>query len=59
MNLEIFTNLEHSELNLNLDSSDYKASKIIENDTGVEPISWELNVENRLLNLRVGVWVGE
>ena len=30
--------------------------KIISNDTKLEPISWELNYGNPLLNFRVGVW---
>ena len=36
-------------------SSDCRASKIIFNDTQLEPISWELNVGNQLLNFCVFV----
>ena len=31
---------------------------MIYNDTKLEPISWELNLENPLFNFCVGVWVG-
>ena len=44
--------------NLNLNSSDCRASKIISNDTKLEEIPWELNVENPLFNFCVGVWDG-
>ena len=43
---------------MNLNSSDCRASKIIFNDSKLEPISWELNVGNQLLNFCVGVGVG-
>ena len=39
-------------------SSDCRASKIIWHDTKLEPISWVLNIENRLFSICVGVWVG-
>ena len=51
-NFRIF---EPSEWNLNLNSSDCRASKIIYNDTKLEPISWELNLKNPLFNFCVGV----
>ena len=41
-----------------LNSSDCRASKIIWNDTKVEPISWEPKRENLISNFCVGVWVG-
>ena len=44
--------------NLNLKSSDGGASKIMSNDAKLEPISLELNIENLLLSICVGVWVG-
>jgi len=46
------------EWNLNLNSSDCRASKIIYNDIKLEPISWELNLKNPVLNTCVGVSVG-
>ena len=49
---------ELSKSNLNLKCSDCKASKIIWNDIKVEPIPWELNIENKLFSICVGVWVG-
>ena len=58
LNSGIFRILELSELNLNLNSLDCKASKIISNDTPLEPISWELNVGNQCFNFCVGVGVG-
>ena len=41
-----------------MNSSNWRASKIIWNDTKIEQISWELTVENRLFDFCVGVWVG-
>jgi len=46
------------EWNLNFNSSDYRAAKIIYNDINLEPISWELDLKNPLSNICVGVWVG-
>ena len=43
--------------NLSLNSSDCRASKIIQKDTKLETISLELNAENPLFNICVGVWV--
>ena len=43
---------------MNLNSSHCRASKIISNDTKLEEIPWELDVENPLFNFCVGVWVG-
>ena len=37
--------------------SDCRASKIIWNDTKLEPVSWVLNIENHLFSIYVGVWV--
>ena len=37
-----------SELNLNLNSSDCRTSKIIWNDINLEAIPWVLNIENPL-----------
>ena len=51
-------NLRTFECNLNLNSSDCRALKIIFNDTKLESISWELNIINRLLDFCVGVLVG-
>ena len=39
-------------------SSDCRASKSISNGIKLEPISWELKIENPFLNFCVGVWVG-
>ena len=50
---------EHSEWNLNLECSDYRASNIIFDDAKLEPISSELNVEIPLLSICVDVWLGE
>ena len=41
-----------------LNSSYYRALRISEHDTQLEPISWRLNVESLLWNICVGVWVG-
>ena len=38
-------------------SSSWKDLKIISNDINLDPISWELNTENQLFNICVGVWV--
>ena len=43
---------------MNLNSSDCRASKIIQNDTKLDPISWEPNIENEIFIFCVGVWVG-
>ena len=43
---------------MNLNSSDCRASKTFSNDTKLETIPWELDIENPLFNLCVGVWVG-
>ena len=43
---------------MNLKSSDYGDSKIISKDAKLESISWELNIENPLFSICVGVWVG-
>ena len=54
----IFRIFELSEWKLNLNSSDFRASKIIRNDTKVEPIFWEPKRENPLNEFCVGVRVG-
>ena len=54
----IFRIFDPREWNLNLNSSDCRASKIIWNDTKLGPISWELNIEYPTFNFCVGVWVG-
>jgi len=43
---------------LNRNSSNCKAPKIIFNDTELEPVSWELRIENTLVNFCVGVGMG-
>ena len=43
------------EWNLNLNSSDCSASKIISNDKQLETNSWEVKIENPFLNFCVGV----
>ena len=58
LNSGIFTIFELSKLNLSLNSSDRRASKIIFNDTKLGPFCWKLNIVNRLFNFCVGVWVG-
>ena len=58
LNSEIFRIFELSEGNLYLNNSNCKASKIIEIDTKLEQISWEVNVKNPLFNFCVGIWVG-
>ena len=42
---------------MNLNSSDCGVSKIIKNDTKLEAVPWEPDVENPLFNFCVGVWV--
>ena len=49
---------EFSESKLNVNSSDYRASKIISNDTELEPIPWEPNMKNPIFHFCVGVCVG-
>ena len=58
LNSGILRIFELGEWNLNLNSSDCRASKIIYNDIKLEPISWELNLKNRLFNFCAGVCVG-
>ena len=58
LNSGIYRIFELSVRNLNLKSLDCRASKIISNDTKLEEIPWELDVENPLFNFCVGVWVG-
>ena len=58
LNLGIFRIFELSTWNLNPNSSDWRAYKIIYNYTKLGPISWELNLKNQILNFCVGVWVG-
>ena len=57
LNSGILMIFEPIERNLNLNASDCRASKIIPNDTKLEPISWELNLKNPLFNFCLGVWV--
>ena len=59
LNFGIFMIFERSERNLNLNASDCRASKIIPNDTKLEPISWELTIKNPILNFCVGIRVSE
>ena len=54
-NSGIFRIFDPREWNLNLKSSDCRASKIVSNDTKLQPISWYLKIENRLFNFCVGV----
>ena len=58
LNSGIFRIFKLSVWNWNLNNPDYRASKIISNDTKLEPISWELNLKSLLFNFCVGVWVG-
>ena len=58
LNSGIFMIFEPSERNLNLNASDRRASKIISNDTKLEPISWELVFGNPIFNFCEGVGVG-
>ena len=58
LNSGIFSSFEPKEWNLNLNSSDCSAWKMIKNDAKLESISWDLKIENRFLNFCVGVWVG-
>ena len=55
LNSGIFGIFKLSACNLNLNSSDCGASKIIYNDTKLEPIPWEQTRENSLLNFCVGI----
>ena len=57
LNSGIFRIFKVSVQNLNLNSSDCRALKIITNDTKLEPISWELNLKNSCFFICVGVWV--
>ena len=50
-----FMIFEPSEWILNLNSSDCRASKIISNDTKLEPISWEFDIENPFFDFCVGL----
>ena len=59
LNLGIFRIFGLSTWNLNPNSSDCRAYKIIYNYTKLGPISWELNLKNQILNFCVGVGVGE
>ena len=59
LNSGIFRIFESSTWNLNPNSSDCRASKIISNDIKLEPIFWELNLKNQLFNFCVGIWVGD
>ena len=55
LNFGIFMIFEPSERNLNLNTSDCRASKMILNDTNLDPIPWELNIENPRFSIGVGV----
>ena len=57
LNSGIFMIFELSIWNLNLNSSDCIAQKIIWNDTKLEPIPWELNMKNQFFDFCVGVLV--
>ena len=54
-NLRIF---EPSEWILNLNGSKCRFPKIIFSDTKLDPVSWELRIENTLSNFCVGVGMG-
>ena len=41
-----------------LNTSYCRALKIISNDTLLESVPWELNIENTIFNFCIGVWVG-
>ena len=58
LNSGIFWSFDLIKLKSNMTSSDCRASKIIWNDTKLEPISWEQNAGNPLFIVCVGVWVG-
>ena len=58
LNSGTFWSFDLSKWKSNRTCSDCRASKIIANDTKPEPISLELNIENRIFNFCVGVWVG-
>jgi len=57
LNFENFGIFELSVWNLNLNSSNCRASKIISNDAKLAPMSWQLSIENLLSYFCVGVWV--
>jgi len=59
LNFGIFRIFELSESNLNLIGSNCRASKNISNDTELEQIPLEPNMENPIFHFCVGVWVGE
>ena len=59
LNSGIFMIFEPSERNLNLNASVSRASKIIPDDSKLEPISWELVFGNPVFNFCLGVGVGE
>ena len=59
LNSGIFRISDPRKLNLNLKCSDCRAFRIIWNDTKLGPISWQLNIENTLFSICVGVWVGD
>ena len=56
LNSVIFRIFRLGAWNLNLNSSDCRASKIISNNTKLEAIPRELDVENPLFSFCVGVW---
>ena len=55
LNNEIFEIFELSEGKLSLNILDSRAWKIIWNDIQAELIPWEMNIENPILNICVGV----
>ena len=59
LNFGNFRIFELSVGNLNLNSFECRALKIMSNDTELESVSWDLNIENTLFKSCVGVWVGE
>ena len=56
LNSGIFRIFRLGAWNLNLNNSDCRASKIISNNTKLEAIPRELDVENPLFSFCVGVW---
>ena len=58
LNSKIFRNLDPRKWSLNLSISDWRASKIIRNDSKLETIPRENNIENPVFDFCVGVWVG-
>ena len=58
LNSGIFRIFEPIRWNLNLNNSDCRAWKIIQNDTKAESIPWEMNIENPKFYFCVGVWLG-